>query len=243
VPAAEKQCTDPADSRGIRHFTLERLVRQRTHELQKTKDALVFSMGAMAEMRDRETGNHLVRTEHFVRILAQALAETSEYETLLDETLIDRMSRAAPLHDVGKVGVPDRILCKEGPLTEEERKEMRNHVLYGEQLMNDVAQHIGETPFIQIARDIIGNHHERWDGSGYPRGRQGDAIPLAARLMAVADVYDALTSRRCYKEPMPHEEARRMIQKASGSHFDPEVVASFEKIHRQFLGIREQYRD
>ncbi|HEB97319.1 MAG TPA: response regulator [Sedimenticola thiotaurini] len=226
-----------------RHFALERLVQERTRELQQTKDALVFSMGAMAEMRDRETGNHLLRTEHYVRILAESLAEISEYGSLLDRTTIDLIRRAAPLHDIGKIGVPDRILQKKGPLTEEEQAEMRNHVLYGERLLDDAAGYLGETPFIHAARDIAGNHHERWDGSGYPRGRKGEEIPLSARLMALADVYDALTSRRCYKEPITHEDAVRMILQESGTHFDPQVVNSFERKQEKFLDIMNKHRD
>ena len=226
-----------------RHLALEQLVRERTRELQQTKDALVFSMGAMAEMRDRETGNHLVRTEHYVRILAEALAETRKYRDLLNEATIDIIRRAAPLHDIGKIGVPDRILQKKGRLSEEERAEMRNHVLYGERLLDDAAGYLGETLFIQTAREIAGNHHEKWDGSGYPRGRTGDEIPLSARLIALADVYDALTSRRCYKEPITHEKAAAMILEASDVHFDPQVVEAFERKQKQFPGIMEKYRD
>ena len=226
-----------------RQLALEQLVQERTRELQHTKDALVFSMGAMAEMRDRETGNHLLRTEHFVRLLAEALAETPDYASLLDEVTIDMIRRAAPLHDIGKIGVPDRILQKQAPLTEDEQEEMRNHVLYGERLLDDAAGYLGETRFIQIAREIAGNHHEKWDGSGYPRGKKGEEIPLSARLMALADVYDALTSRRCYKAPIAHEKAVQMILQDSGSHFDPQVADAFKRKQEQFLDIMNQHGD
>ncbi len=226
-----------------RSFALERLVQERTRELQQTKDALVFSMGGMAEMRDRETGNHLLRTGRYVGILAEALAKTPEYGALLNEAAIDLIRRAAPLHDIGKIGVPDRILQKPGPLDEDERAEMRRHVIYGERLLDDAAGYLGETLFIQTAREIVGNHHEKWDGSGYPRKKKGDRIPLSARLMALADVYDALTSRRRYKEPLDHEAARRKILQASGSHFDPQVVDAFEREHERFLDIMRKYRD
>ncbi len=226
-----------------RQLALEQLVQERTRELQQTKDALVFSMGAMAEMRDRETGNHLLRTEHYVRILAQALAETQEYGAVLNEATIDVIRRAAPLHDIGKIGVPDRILQKEGPLTEDEWAEMRNHVVYGERLLDEAAGYLGETQFIHTARDIAGNHHEKWDGSGYPRGKKGEEIPLSARLMALADVYDALTSRRCYKEPVAHEKAVGMILDASGSHFDPRVADAFKGKQEQFLEIMNTHGD
>ena len=226
-----------------RHFALGQLVRERTRELQQTKDALVFSMGAMAEMRDRETGNHLLRTERYVKILAEALADTPEYSALLSPPVIDMMRRAAPLHDIGKIGVPDRILHKEGPLDSKEQEEMRRHVVYGEQLLDEVARHLGEAAFIQTARDIAGGHHEWWDGSGYPHGRKGDEIPLSARLMALADVYDALASRRCYKDPIAHPEVVEMICAESGSHFDPAVVAAFQSRQQQFQEILERYRD
>ena len=226
-----------------RQLALEQLVQERTRELQQTKDALVFSMGAMAEMRDRETGNHLLRTEHFVRLLAAALAETPDYATVLDDTTIDILGRAAPLHDIGKIAVPDRILQKQGPLSEDEQEEMRKHVLHGERLLDDAAGYLGETRFIQVARDIAGNHHEKWDGSGYPRGKKGEEIPLGARLMALADVYDALTSRRYYKEPIPHEKAARMIRQDSGSHFDPRVAEAFEQRQQEFLEIMNRLRD
>ena len=226
-----------------RHLALEQLVRERTRELQQTKDALVFSMGAMAEMRDRETGNHLIRTGHYVRLLAEALAETRQYGAVLNEPTIDMIQRAAPLHDIGKIGVPDRILQKQGPLTDDEQEQMRNHVFYGERLLDDAAGYLGETRFIQAAREIAGNHHEKWDGSGYPRGKKGDKIPLGARLMALADVYDALTSRRCYKEPIAHEKAVPMILEGSGTHFDPLVVDAFERKQEKFLEIMNKHGD
>jgi putative two-component system response regulator len=224
-------------------FALEQLVQERTQEIEQTKDSLVFSMGAMAELRDKETSNHLKRTEEFVKLLANGLAQTSEYKNLLDLGTIRAMHRAAPLHDIGKVGVPDRILQKESALDEEERTEMRKHTLYGRQLIEQAESHIGHTPFIRIVKEIAYSHHERWDGSGYPEGLNGDQIPLSARLMAVADVYDALASRRYYKEAIDHEEVVKEIKRNSGSHFDPKVVEVFLMKQHQFDQVFQKYRD
>ena len=224
-------------------YALERLVRERTEQLQATKDSLVFTMGAMAEMRDRETGKHLVRTERFVEVLARTLAETPRYRSVLDEITISALHRAAPLHDIGKIGVPDRILQKEGPLEPEERQEMEKHVLYGKQLLEQAETLLGTTLFTQTAKEIAYNHHEWWDGSGYPEGRQGEEIPLSARLMAVADVYDALASARCYKDAIPHQEVIDAIREDAGRHFDPEVVTALEACQDSFREIFETHRD
>ena len=224
-------------------FALESLVRERTEEVERTKDSLVLTMGAMAEMRDRETGMHLIRTERFVEVLARGLAKTPNYRKCLDEDTIRILHRAAPLHDVGKIGVPDRILQKTTALTEEERREMEKHVLYGKQLLEQVEEILGATPFTRTAKEIAYHHHEWWDGSGYPEGRRGTDIPLAARLMAVADVYDALASQRCYKEAIPHEEVIGSIHAAAGTHFDPDVVAALDTRQGQFREIFETHRD
>lgn len=224
-------------------FALEELVRQRTHELSLTKDSLVLTMGAMAEMRDKETGNHLVRTEQFVKLLAEGLAGTEHYRNALDLQAINAMHRAAPLHDIGKVGVPDRILQKESGLDAEEYREMQRHPEYGRMLIEEAEKHLGPTLFIQTAKEIAFSHHERWDGKGYPQGLGGEDIPLAARLMAVADVYDALASRRYYKEPMMHSQVVATIEQESGSHFDPAVVEVFLARQQRFEQIFTQLKD
>jgi putative two-component system response regulator len=224
-------------------FALEQLVLERTREIEQTKDSLVFSMGAMAELRDRETSNHLRRTEQFVKLLAEGLAQTPGYMNQLDLGTIRAMHRAAPMHDIGKVGVADRILQKESALNEEERAEMRRHTLYGRQLIEQAERQIGSTPFIRIAKEIAYSHHERWDGTGYPEGLSRTRIPLSARLMAVADVYDALASRRYYKEPMEHTEVVKEIKRGAGSHFDPDVVEVFLTQQTQFDRTYQKYRD
>jgi len=222
---------------------LEELVRERTRELECTKDAIVFSMGEMAEARDQETGRHLLRCRAYVRLLAEQLASLPEYRERLTPTVIDAFERAAPLHDIGKIAVPETILRKPGPLDSDEQAVMRQHPEQGRRIIENAEKHIGTTLFIQVARDIAWAHHERWDGGGYPRGLAGEAIPLAARLMAVADVYDALISRRCYKPPQSHEEAVERILDGSGHHFDPLVIDAFIKIHPEFRETAERLRD
>lgn len=224
-------------------LALEELVRERTRELSHIKDALVFAMGAMAELRDQETGNHLARTEKFVQLLAEGLASKGRYREVLDPRTIYHMHRAAPLHDIGKVGVPDRILQKGGALDPDEYREMQKHPLFGRELIESVEHHVGATPFTRTAREIVYCHHEWWDGSGYPEGLRGEQIPLAARLMALADVYDALASRRRYKDPMPHQAVVEAISEASGTHFDPLVVEVFLERQQRFEQIMAELRD
>jgi putative two-component system response regulator len=217
------------------------LVAERTEQLERTKDAVVYSMGALAEARDEETGAHILRTREYVRVLGKALARNTRYGKLLNPRTINLISRAAPLHDIGKVGVPDRILQKRGPLSENERKQMDQHVIYGRDAIINAEQHVGATHFTAVAKEIAFSHHEKWDGSGYPLGLSGDQIPLSARMMALADVYDALVSRRYYKPPIPHAEAEAAILKERGTHFDPDLVDAFVACSEAFREIAEQY--
>ena len=222
---------------------LEELVRERTRELECTKDAIVFSMGEMAEARDQETGRHLLRCRAYVRLLAEQLARLPDYSQRLNEKVIDAFARAAPLHDIGKIAVPEAILRKPGPLSDEEWVIMRQHPEQGRRIIDRAEKQIGSTQFIQVAREIAWAHHEKWDGSGYPRGLKGEEIPLAARLMAVADVYDALISKRCYKEAQPHDIAVQSILEGSGSHFDPLVIDAFAKTHERFDETAQRLKD
>jgi putative two-component system response regulator len=224
-------------------IALEHLVAERTEQLERTKDAVVYSMGALAEARDEETGAHILRTREYVKVLGNALARHTRYSKVLTPRTINLISRAAPLHDIGKVGVPDSILQKSGTLSENERKQMDQHVIYGRDAIISAEQHIGATDFTAVAKEIAFSHHEKWDGSGYPLGLSGDAIPLSARMMALADVYDALVSRRYYKPPMPHTEARDQILKGRGTHFDPDLVDAFVECNEAFHSIAEQYAD
>ena len=226
-----------------KRIALEELVRERTRELEHTKDAIVFSMGEMAEARDPETGRHLLRCQGYVRLLAEQLARLPAYRQRLSSNIVDAFARAAPLHDIGKIAVPEAVLRKPDSLNDEEWTIMRQHPEQGRHIIDQAEEKIGSTLFIQIAREIAWAHHEKWDGSGYPQGLKGEQIPLSARLMAVADVYDALISKRCYKPALPHEVAVQSILDASGSHFDPLVIDAFAKVQHLFDQTAQQLKD
>ncbi len=206
---------------------LEEKVRERTEELGRTKDVAIYCMASLAETRDAETGKHIIRTQNYVRLLAQGLRDHPRFSDYLNDEVIDLLYKTAPLHDIGKVGVPDHILLKPGKLTPDEWVEMKRHTNYGYEALMRAEQVWGATDFLQMAQEIAYTHHEWWDGSGYPRGLKGADIPISGRLMAVADVYDALINYRVYKGPIPHDEAVETIQQASGSHFDPDIVEQF----------------
>ncbi|EQB9030362.1 HD domain-containing phosphohydrolase, partial [Vibrio cholerae] len=223
---------------------LETEVLRRSGELDRMQDAVVFALASIAETRDPETGNHLLRTQHYVRVLAQCLATTDKYRDVLSPTVIDTYFKAAPLHDIGKVGIPDNILLKPGKLTPDEFTTMRNHALLGKLALEKAEKLSGAcTALINAAKEIVIGHHEKWDGSGYPMGLRGEAIPLSARLMALADVYDALICRRVYKEPMSHEEAKAIILQGRGSHFDPMVIDAFLIEEQNFIDIAQKFAD
>jgi putative two-component system response regulator len=219
-------------------------VARRTHQLQIIQDVTIMAMASLAETRDNATGNHIRRTQHYVRALATKLNSLPRYKSELDEETIVSLFKSAPLHDIGKVGIPDSILLKPGKLTPEEFEIMKTHTVLG---CNTIlaAEKLIEAPstFLRHAREIALSHQEKWDGSGYPEGLAGDAIPISARLMAVADVYDALISRRVYKPPFHHEIAVKMIREGSGSQFDPDIVDAFLVIQDEFRAIARRYAD
>jgi response regulator RpfG family c-di-GMP phosphodiesterase len=216
------------------------LLRQ-TREIQVTQDVTIYSLASLAGTRDNETGEHILRTQHYVRILAEALNERFNYN--MEEKSIDLLFKSAPLHDIGKVGVPDAILMKPGPLTEEEWVLMRKHAELGHDALRVAEERLGTSSFLRIAREIAYTHHEKWDGSGYPRGLKGEEISLSGFLMAVADVYDALISWRPYKEPFPHEKARNIILNGRGKHFSPDVVDAFEVRIEEFRSVSNRFKD
>lgn len=226
---------------------LEDRVAERTRDLLRAQDATIRAMASLAETRDNETGNHIRRTQNYVLALALHLSRDPRYAGQLDEETIELLYKSAPLHDVGKVGIPDSILLKPGKLTDDEFHVMKTHAALGHEAIfaaeGQADMTAGESSFLRIAREIAHGHHERWDGTGYPQGLAGEAIPLSARLMAVADVYDALISRRCYKPPFPHEKAASIIREGSGSHFDPAVVAAFTALEDEFKDIARRYSD
>jgi putative two-component system response regulator len=214
-----------------RNRVLQGMVLERTRELAATQDATILSMATLAETRDPETGHHLQRTQGYVRSLAVRLRAHPRFRDELDDKAIELLFKSAPLHDIGKVGVPDRILRKPAKLTPEEYEEMKRHVVYGyeaivatEKLLASAGISSAATSFLRYAREIARSHHEKWDGTGYPDGLGGDEIPLSARLMMMADVYDALTSKRCYKPAYSHAQAVAEILPGRGTYFDPDVV-------------------
>jgi putative two-component system response regulator len=224
---------------------LEQQVQMQTREVAMIQDATILAMASLAETRDNETGNHIRRTQNYVRALAQRLQYHPRFAAFLNRHIIDMIYKSAPLHDIGKVGIPDRILLKPGKLTPEEFEIMKTHAALGCNAIME-AEKLIETSshnFLQYAREIALGHHEKWDGSGYPQGLEGDKIPVSARLMALADVYDALISRRVYKEPMSHEEAAEIIVNGRGTHFDPDVVDAFSELSEDFRKIAQHYAD
>ncbi len=222
---------------------LEDLVRERTRQLVLTQDATIQSMGTLAEYRDPETGGHIRRTQRYVRILAEHLKNQPKFQDRLNDDAIELLVKSAPLHDIGKVGVRDNILLKPGELTEEEFEEMKRHTTYGRDAILASERLLGEDSFLSVAREIAYTHQEKWDGSGYPRGLKGEEIPLFGRLMAVADVYDALISKRVYKPPYPHDTAVAMILEERGSHFDPDIVDAFLELSEAFRKIALEHAD
>ena len=195
---------------------LEKLVAERTEELLLTRDVTIQTMAVLAETRDNETGGHIQRTQHYVKVLAEYLRDTHpEYRAVLDDEYVELLFKSAPLHDIGKIGVPDSILLKPGKLTFEEFEEMKKHTIYGRDAIMKAEAMLGsENSFLSLAREVAYTHHEKWDGSGYPRGLSGKSIPLAGRLMALADVFDALISKRVYKPPFALSRLKKSFWRA-----------------------------
>ncbi|MEO5342238.1 MAG: two-component system response regulator [Gammaproteobacteria bacterium SHHR-1] len=219
-------------------------VTKRAKEMEFIQDVTILALASLAETRDQETGNHIRRTQDYVLALAQQLQHHPHFSLLLTRTNIDLIHKSASLHDIGKVGVSDSILLKPGRLNDVEFEEMKRHAALGRQAIENAERQLGRSaPFLTFAKQIANSHHEKWDGSGYPEGLTGEAIPIPARLMAVADVYDALICRRVYKDSMSHEQAREIIIEGKGSHFDPDVVEAFVAVEPEFLGIAERFGD
>jgi putative two-component system response regulator len=216
---------------------LRHLVQERTAEIAATRDVTVFALAKLAESRDPETGEHLDRMSNYSRILAEQLSREGPYTALLTPQKVDEIYSSSALHDIGKVGIPDAVLLKPGRLTQSEFEIMKRHCEIGAQALERAVQHGHGGDFLKTAVDIARYHHERFDGSGYPHGLSGRAIPLSARIVALADVYDALTSARVYKAACDPEAARRIIEEEEGRHFDPAVVAAFRVRYGDFLKL------
>jgi putative two-component system response regulator len=223
---------------------LEAEIARRMAENDLTQRVSIRALAHLAETRDPETGNHILRTQGYVQQLAQVLCQHPRFAGTLSERYIDLLHRSAPLHDIGKVGIPDHILLKPGKLTADEGVIMQTHARLGsaaiEQAERDIEMPL---PFLSLAKEIARWHHEKWDGSGYPDGLAGEAIPISARLMAIADVFDALITVRVYKPAMSYPEARDIIASGQGSHFDPDMVDAFIANFAEFSAIAERYGD
>ncbi len=223
---------------------LEQEVRERTREVVAIQDVTILAMASMAETRDSETGNHIRRTQFYVKALAERLKDHPRFSAVLTDSYINLLFKSAPLHDIGKVGIPDRILLKPGKFEPHEFEIMKTHTTLGRAAIEHAERSLG-TPmaFLSIAKEIAYSHQEKWDGSGYPEGLAGEAIPVSARLMAVADVYDALISRRVYKDGMPHEKAVQIIIDGKGKHFDPDMIDAFIGLQEEFRAIAARFHD
>lgn len=223
---------------------LEREVSRRMAENDLTQQVSIRALAHLAEVRDPETGNHILRTQGYVRRMAEALRDHPRFSARLSDRYIDLLARSAPLHDIGKVGIPDHILLKPGKLTPEEWVIMKTHAKMGSDAIEQAEADI-QTPleFLSAAKEIAHWHHEKWDGSGYPDGLVGDAIPISARLMATADVFDALISPRVYKPAMQYSKARDIIAAGRGKHFDPDVTDAFLANFDDFVLIAARYSD
>jgi putative two-component system response regulator len=231
-----------ADMLKNQNVYLEQEIHRRTEEVRDIQDVTILTMASLAETRDNETGNHIVRTQHYVRLLALALQKHPRFQRELTDTMVDLLFKSAPLHDIGKVGIPDSILLKPGKLTPEEFEIMKTHTTLGRDAIISAEQRLGKNvPFLTCAKEIAYSHQEKWDGSGYPEGLVGDAIPLSARLMAIADVYDALISRRVYKAPFTHEAAMVILEEGRGKHFDPDILDAFIAIQLECKAIAEKH--
>ena len=223
---------------------LQQEVARRTAQISTMQDVAVLAMSSMAETRDNETGNHILRTQRYVKRLALQLKDHPRFRAVLDADYIDLLYKSAPLHDIGKVGIPDRILLKPGPLTASEFEIMKIHTTIGYNSIARAEEMLGvQVDFLVMAKEITLSHQEKWDGSGYPEALAGDAIPVSARLMAVADVYDALISKRVYKAAMSHEQALSIMSKGRGTHFDPDMLDAFLQCHEDFQAIARKYSD
>ncbi|BCS52684.1 two-component system response regulator [Geobacter sp. SVR] len=227
----------------------EDLVQERTSELALVQDAAIYGLGILAEYRDPETGQHIRRTQLYIRLLAERLKDHPRFKEYFDQHSIRSLYNSAPLHDIGKVGVPDHILRKPGPLTADEFNQMKLHTIYGRDTVSRIGKLMKDdkiSSFLKCAEEITYTHHERWDGTGY-HGLAGDEIPVSGRLMALADVYDALVSKRVYKTAYAHEQAFMIITRGDGrtspGHFDPDVLQAFVDVHGDFREISLEYQE
>ncbi|MCB9639893.1 MAG: response regulator [Myxococcales bacterium] len=222
---------------------LEELVQEKVKEISDSQLATILAVSKLAEYRDEETGLHIERTRIFCKLLAQELQKNEDFSQIITHQYIENIYQAAPLHDIGKVGVPDHILLKPGKLTSDEFTVMKSHVTIGASTLQKIFLQYPHNNFIKMGIELTRSHHEKWDGSGYPDGIKGEDIPLSARIMALADVYDALRSKRIYKDAFSHQKSMDIITEGRGKHFDPAIVDAFLALEEQFDQIRNQMED
>jgi putative two-component system response regulator len=228
---------------SMQNEILEERVAERTRELSLTQEATIEAMAYLAEYRDPETGGHIKRTKNYVRVLAEKIRELPKYRDLLSDEVIDILYKSAPLHDIGKIGIRDDILFKPGKLTTLEFEEIKMHTLIGYNVLNQATQKLGENSFLKYAMLFCKYHQEKWDGTGYPNKLSGEDIPIAGRIMAIADVYDALISKRVYKPAFSNQKAVQIITAERGKHFDPELVDAFLEVTDKFREIAIMFSD
>jgi putative two-component system response regulator len=236
-----KQARDFLNDKNV---YLEAEINRRMEENQRIQNVSIRALAHLAETRDPETGDHILRTQSYIQVLAKRLQSHPRFSDTITDHYIQLLTKSAPLHDIGKVGIPDHVLLKPGKLTAEEWTIMQAHAELGARAI-ELAQKDVDQPveFLNLATEIAHWHHERWDGSGYPDALKGDAIPVSARLMAVADVFDALISRRVYKPAMPFTDARDLINAGRGSQFDPDVIDAFMDEFDEFVAIAQKYQE
>lgn len=222
---------------------LEHMVIEQTQMVEKLQDVLVTSVTELVEFRDKITGGHARRTAIYLKILIEQLYHHPMYSHIVTTEFAENMLRSAPIHDVGKIGINDDILTKTSVLDDNERAFMKQHTILGGHALEKAINQIPDNNFLHVARDMALYHHERWDGSGYPDGLKGDEIPFSARLMAVVDVYDALTTRRSYKEPYTHEQAVNVMSSLRGSHFDPDLLDVFISCENEFCNTCKSFKE
>jgi putative two-component system response regulator len=222
---------------------LEAVVEEQARTILDSQMAIIFAIAKLAESRDDDTGKHLERIQITARALALNHGKKPEYNSIITRAYAENLFHASPLHDIGKVAIPDNILLKPGKLTSEEFEIMKTHTLLGAETLKEVLNKSPENRFIKMGIAIARHHHEKWDGTGYPDGLSGANIPLSARIMSVADVYDAVRSKRCYKPAFSHDDTREIILKGKGTQFDPDIIDTFENIHEEIKSIYESLVD
>jgi len=237
----EARITAERDAENLRkmqsELSYQKMIERQVREISEAQSATIFAMAKLAEFRDEDTGGHLERVREYCRLISEDLRSNSSYADHITPEFIDCIQHAAPLHDIGKVAIPDSILQKQGKLTSEEFDKMKSHTIIGADNLQLVYNNYPGNLFVGMGIEIALYHHEQWDGTGYPDGLVGKNIPLSARIMALADIYDALRSDRCYRKGLTHDQARNIILEGDGKHFDPELVKAFLRIEDVFVRI------